>query len=207
MCVFKRTLDTKVISTNSKPRITRYTTVFYQAPVRSVLESCFLSRPPLFGSIGLFRQVTERRAAYISAQDLLHWQAKLLAHWQQQPSRETAQSPRESPPPLADSNTAFTSRFGQIFTFLTMMYNVFNADCDSSSRCSTASPAADSFGYYPSPGSYTSMGSPQSQVCAGISFIIKQYEYLDILAIYWCLEAKTYFEFWNACVHNTHINT
>ncbi|CAL8313048.1 unnamed protein product [Lota lota] len=45
-----------------------------------------------------------------------------------------------------------------------MMYNAFNADCDSSSRCSTASPAGDSFGYYPSPGgSYTSMGSPQSQ--------------------------------------------
>ncbi|KAG7260601.1 hypothetical protein CRUP_013213 [Coryphaenoides rupestris] len=45
-----------------------------------------------------------------------------------------------------------------------MMYNVFSADCDSSSRCSTASPAADSYGCYPSPGSYTtSMGSPQSQ--------------------------------------------
>ncbi|CAL8394318.1 unnamed protein product [Arctogadus glacialis] len=45
-----------------------------------------------------------------------------------------------------------------------MMYNAFNADCDSSSRCSTASPAGDSFGYYPSPaGSDSSIGSPQSQ--------------------------------------------
>lgn len=47
----------------------------------------------------------------------------------------------------------------------TMMFN-FNADCDSSSRCSTASPSVDTLGYYPSPaGSYSSMGSPQSQVC------------------------------------------
>lgn len=44
-----------------------------------------------------------------------------------------------------------------------MMFN-FNADCDSSSRCSTASPSVDTLGYYPSPaGSYSSMGSPQSQ--------------------------------------------
>uniref|UniRef100_A0A8C6WEU8 Protein c-Fos n=1 Tax=Neogobius melanostomus TaxID=47308 RepID=A0A8C6WEU8_9GOBI len=44
-----------------------------------------------------------------------------------------------------------------------MMFNAFNAECDSSSRCSTASPA-DNLGYYPSPaGSYSSMGSPQSQ--------------------------------------------
>ncbi|XP_029903608.1 v-fos FBJ murine osteosarcoma viral oncogene homolog Ab [Myripristis murdjan] len=45
-----------------------------------------------------------------------------------------------------------------------MMFTAFNADCDSSSRCSTASPAGDNLGYYPSPaGSYSSMGSPQSQ--------------------------------------------
>ncbi|XP_019740509.1 v-fos FBJ murine osteosarcoma viral oncogene homolog Ab [Hippocampus comes] len=49
-----------------------------------------------------------------------------------------------------------------------MMFNVFKPECDSPSRCSTASPAADSnsnVGYYqPSPaGSYSSMGSPQSQ--------------------------------------------
>ncbi|XP_037100809.1 v-fos FBJ murine osteosarcoma viral oncogene homolog Ab [Syngnathus acus] len=49
-----------------------------------------------------------------------------------------------------------------------MMFNVFKPECDSSSRCSTASPAADSnsnVGYYQaSPaGSYSSMGSPQSQ--------------------------------------------
>lgn len=40
-----------------------------------------------------------------------------------------------------------------------MMFTAFNTECDSSSRCSTASPS-----YYPSPaGSYSSMGSPQSQ--------------------------------------------
>ncbi|XP_008300538.1 v-fos FBJ murine osteosarcoma viral oncogene homolog Ab isoform X2 [Stegastes partitus] len=45
-----------------------------------------------------------------------------------------------------------------------MMFTTFNAECDSSSRCSTASPSADNLGYYPSPaGSYSSMGSPQSQ--------------------------------------------
>ncbi|XP_026175006.1 proto-oncogene c-Fos-like [Mastacembelus armatus] len=45
-----------------------------------------------------------------------------------------------------------------------MMFTGFNADCDSSSRCSTASPSGDNLGYYPSPaGSYSSMGSPQSQ--------------------------------------------
>ncbi|KAM4633057.1 v-fos FBJ murine osteosarcoma viral oncogene homolog Ab [Polymixia lowei] len=45
-----------------------------------------------------------------------------------------------------------------------MMYTAFNTDCDSSSRCSTASPAGDNLAYYPSPaGSYSSMGSPQSQ--------------------------------------------
>ncbi|XP_030577167.1 v-fos FBJ murine osteosarcoma viral oncogene homolog Ab [Archocentrus centrarchus] len=44
-----------------------------------------------------------------------------------------------------------------------MMFN-FNTECDSSSRCSTASPSVDTLGYYPSPaGSYSSMGSPQSQ--------------------------------------------
>lgn len=44
-----------------------------------------------------------------------------------------------------------------------MMFTAFNTECDSSSRCSTASPA-DNLGYYPSPaGSYSSMGSPQSQ--------------------------------------------
>ncbi|XP_022624699.1 proto-oncogene c-Fos-like [Seriola dumerili] len=45
-----------------------------------------------------------------------------------------------------------------------MMFTGFNAECDSSSRCSTASPSADNVGYYPSPaGSYSSLGSPQSQ--------------------------------------------
>lgn len=45
-----------------------------------------------------------------------------------------------------------------------MMFTTFNTECDSSSRCSTASPSADNLGYYPSPaGSYSSMGSPQSQ--------------------------------------------
>ncbi|XP_029966461.1 v-fos FBJ murine osteosarcoma viral oncogene homolog Ab [Salarias fasciatus] len=45
-----------------------------------------------------------------------------------------------------------------------MMFTTFNAECDSSSRCSTASPSADNLGYYPSPAdSYSSMGSPQSQ--------------------------------------------
>ncbi|XP_077408391.1 v-fos FBJ murine osteosarcoma viral oncogene homolog Ab [Vanacampus margaritifer] len=49
-----------------------------------------------------------------------------------------------------------------------MMFNVFNSECGDSSRCSSASPAADSnsnAGYYQaSPaGSYSSMGSPQSQ--------------------------------------------
>ncbi|XP_013862979.1 proto-oncogene c-Fos [Austrofundulus limnaeus] len=45
-----------------------------------------------------------------------------------------------------------------------MMFTAFNAECDSSSRCSTASPSGDNLGYYPSPaGSYSSIGSPQSQ--------------------------------------------
>ncbi|TNN82656.1 Proto-oncogene c-Fos [Liparis tanakae] len=45
-----------------------------------------------------------------------------------------------------------------------MMFTSFNTECDSSSRCSTASPSGDTLGYYPSPaGSYSSMGSPQSQ--------------------------------------------
>ncbi|AWP19982.1 Proto-oncogene protein c-Fos [Scophthalmus maximus] len=45
-----------------------------------------------------------------------------------------------------------------------MMFTGFNTECDSSSRCSTASPSGDNPGYYPSPaGSYSSMGSPQSQ--------------------------------------------
>ncbi|KAJ0026888.1 hypothetical protein NQD34_017888 [Periophthalmus magnuspinnatus] len=45
-----------------------------------------------------------------------------------------------------------------------MMFTGFNTECDSSSRCSTASPATDNLGYFPSPaGSYSSMGSPQSQ--------------------------------------------
>uniref|UniRef100_A0A8C4EWA5 Protein c-Fos n=1 Tax=Dicentrarchus labrax TaxID=13489 RepID=A0A8C4EWA5_DICLA len=45
-----------------------------------------------------------------------------------------------------------------------MMFTAFNTECDSSSRCSTASPSGDNLGYYPSPaGSYSSMGSPQSQ--------------------------------------------
>ncbi|XP_044232845.1 proto-oncogene c-Fos-like [Thunnus albacares] len=44
------------------------------------------------------------------------------------------------------------------------MFTAFNTECDSSSRCTTASPSGDNLGYYPSPaGSYSSMGSPQSQ--------------------------------------------
>uniref|UniRef100_A0AAQ5X3V6 Protein c-Fos n=1 Tax=Amphiprion ocellaris TaxID=80972 RepID=A0AAQ5X3V6_AMPOC len=56
-----------------------------------------------------------------------------------------------------------------------MMFTTFNTECDSSSRCSTASPSAE--GYYPSPaGSYSSLGSPQSQdftdlTAASASFI------------------------------------
>ncbi|KAJ8008665.1 hypothetical protein DPEC_G00080780 [Dallia pectoralis] len=60
-----------------------------------------------------------------------------------------------------------------------MMYSAFNTDCDSSSRCSTASPAGDNLAYYNSPvGSYSSVDSPQSQdftdftsVSSGSSFI------------------------------------
>ncbi|XP_037541370.1 v-fos FBJ murine osteosarcoma viral oncogene homolog Ab [Nematolebias whitei] len=45
-----------------------------------------------------------------------------------------------------------------------MMFTAFNTECDSSSRCSTASPSVDNLGYYASPaGSYSSIGSPQSQ--------------------------------------------
>ncbi|KAM9356419.1 v-fos FBJ murine osteosarcoma viral oncogene homolog Ab [Pholidichthys leucotaenia] len=45
-----------------------------------------------------------------------------------------------------------------------MMFTVFKPECDSSSRCSTASPSGDNLGYYNSPaGSYSSIGSPQSQ--------------------------------------------
>lgn len=53
----------------------------------------------------------------------------------------------------------------QYFPRIIMMFTTFNTDCDSSSRCSTASPSnADNIGYYPSPGSQSSIGSPQSQV-------------------------------------------
>ncbi|XP_066551125.1 v-fos FBJ murine osteosarcoma viral oncogene homolog Ab [Amia ocellicauda] len=42
-----------------------------------------------------------------------------------------------------------------------MMYTGFGTECDSSSRCSTASPAGDNLTYYHSPAdSYSSMGSP-----------------------------------------------
>ncbi|KAG7461265.1 hypothetical protein MATL_G00208210 [Megalops atlanticus] len=45
-----------------------------------------------------------------------------------------------------------------------MMYTGFGSECDSTSRCSTASPAGENFAYYPSPtGSYSSMGSPLTQ--------------------------------------------
>lgn len=45
-----------------------------------------------------------------------------------------------------------------------MMFTGFTADCDSSSRCSTASPSVDHLAYYASPaGSSSSLGSPQSQ--------------------------------------------
>lgn len=48
-----------------------------------------------------------------------------------------------------------------------MMFTGFNPECDSSSRCSTASPSVDKLGYHLSPaGSYSSLGSPQSQVCS-----------------------------------------
>ncbi|XP_038143373.1 v-fos FBJ murine osteosarcoma viral oncogene homolog Ab [Cyprinodon tularosa] len=57
-----------------------------------------------------------------------------------------------------------------------MMFTAFNTECDSSSRCSTASPSGDNLGYYPSPaGSYSSLESPQSQeftdLTASASFI------------------------------------
>ncbi|XP_061097908.1 protein c-Fos-like [Conger conger] len=42
-----------------------------------------------------------------------------------------------------------------------MMYTGFGSECDSTSRCSTASPAGEMLSYYSSPtGSYSSMGSP-----------------------------------------------
>ncbi|KAJ8408036.1 hypothetical protein AAFF_G00262640 [Aldrovandia affinis] len=45
-----------------------------------------------------------------------------------------------------------------------MMYTGFGSECDSASRCSTASPAGENLTYYPSPaGSYSSMGSPLTQ--------------------------------------------
>ncbi|XP_061102540.1 protein c-Fos-like [Conger conger] len=45
-----------------------------------------------------------------------------------------------------------------------MMYSGLGTECDSSSRCSTASPAGDNHSYYPSPAaSYSSVGSPVSQ--------------------------------------------
>uniref|UniRef100_A0A3Q3WRD7 Protein c-Fos n=1 Tax=Mola mola TaxID=94237 RepID=A0A3Q3WRD7_MOLML len=45
-----------------------------------------------------------------------------------------------------------------------MMFTNFNTECDSSSRCSTASPSGENLAYYPSPaGTYSSIGSPQSQ--------------------------------------------
>ncbi|KAI1897899.1 hypothetical protein AGOR_G00088020 [Albula goreensis] len=45
-----------------------------------------------------------------------------------------------------------------------MMYTGFGSECDSASRCSTASPAGENLTYYPSPaGSYSSIGSPLTQ--------------------------------------------
>ncbi|KAJ8269947.1 hypothetical protein GJAV_G00108570 [Gymnothorax javanicus] len=45
-----------------------------------------------------------------------------------------------------------------------MMYTDFGSECDTASRCSTASPAGDMLTYYPSPaGSYSSVGSPITQ--------------------------------------------
>ncbi|KAL4613167.1 proto-oncogene c-Fos [Arapaima gigas] len=45
-----------------------------------------------------------------------------------------------------------------------MMYTGFGTECDSSSRCSSASPACDNIAYYPSPvDSYSSIGSPMNQ--------------------------------------------
>ncbi|XP_030637469.1 v-fos FBJ murine osteosarcoma viral oncogene homolog Ab [Chanos chanos] len=45
-----------------------------------------------------------------------------------------------------------------------MMFTSLNTDCDSSSRCSTASPAGENLAYYPSPaGLYSGMSSPLSQ--------------------------------------------
>ncbi|XP_034018169.1 proto-oncogene c-Fos-like [Thalassophryne amazonica] len=44
------------------------------------------------------------------------------------------------------------------------MFTALNTECDSSSRCSTASPSVDNLGYYTSPAeSYSSVGSPHSQ--------------------------------------------
>lgn len=61
----------------------------------------------------------------------------------------------------------------------TMMYSAFNTDCDSSSRCSTASPSCDKLVYFNSPeGSYSSMGSPQSQVYWSINVAYCLYNFI-----------------------------
>lgn len=61
-----------------------------------------------------------------------------------------------------------------------MMFTGFNPECDSSSRCSTASPSADKLGYHLSPaGSYSSLGSPQSQVGPEPSHSFACYHILD----------------------------
>lgn len=85
-----------------------------------------------------------------------------------------------SPPTQAYFKDSFVARlptlssveFVRIFLLVcgfcgaTMMFTGFNTECDSSSRCSTASPSAEKLGYHLSPaGSYSSLGSPQSQVC------------------------------------------
>lgn len=74
-----------------------------------------------------------------------------------------------------------------------MMFNAFNAECDSSSRCSTASPSGENVGYYPSPaGSYSSMESPQSQVCPVKYYYnvitVQDIRYLHVMCFVWRAE-------------------
>lgn len=72
------------------------------------------------------------------------------------------------------------------------MFTGFNPECDSSSRCSTASPSADKLGYHLSPaGSYSSLGSPQSQVCTDTL------AYHCFLAITSCISSSWQCKAWN----------
>lgn len=70
------------------------------------------------------------------------------------------------------------------FSGATMMFTGFNTECDSSSRCSTASPSVDKQGYHLSPaGSYSSLGSPQSQVCPCHLLLCISYDLILIILL------------------------